>query len=109
MSSKMNLYGRKFGKLTPIARVKRLTGSKKRFVWECQCDCGNKLEVKQEDLLHGKVVDCGNCFVPHNVVESPKEEKVEAVIKKKKKKPAVIKKDLHHKKKGASDADSKNS
>jgi hypothetical protein len=36
---------------------------KTRF-WECRCDCGRMITVKEDDLLSGKVTSCGQCDKP---------------------------------------------
>jgi hypothetical protein len=46
--------GHKFGKLSPIKRV-----SDKPIIYECLCDCGNTITVRQSGLRTGKSVSCG--------------------------------------------------
>lgn len=42
-----------FGMLTPVSRN---TGTRD---WICQCVCGNRITVNQDDLFWGSVTDCG--------------------------------------------------
>ena len=50
------LTNRKFGRLTALKRV----GNYNRFtIWECQCDCGRKVNVLSEHLKNGFVDSCG--------------------------------------------------
>lgn len=52
-----HLEGQRFGKLTVIGN----TGKKQKNIkmWLCQCDCGNKCEVRTDALTGGKVISCG--------------------------------------------------
>ena len=47
-----NLTGQKFGKLTAL----NPTEKRKRgvVIWDCVCDCGNKIEVTTTDLTCGR-------------------------------------------------------
>ncbi len=57
MSRKIDLTGKRFGRLT----VMRDTGKRLRnsVVWECKCDCGMKSEVITENLKRGSTKSCG--------------------------------------------------
>ena len=56
----IDLTGRKFGRLTAIARSKGSTSS--GYKWFCVCDCGNETFVLGSNLRHGHVRSCG-CLV----------------------------------------------
>lgn len=60
-SSKSNLVdltGRRFGKLTVIARAKEKHHTHKA-PWECRCDCGNTVSVLSVYLTQGDTQSCG--------------------------------------------------
>lgn len=52
-----DLTGQRFGMLT----VKRLIdiNAERRAIWECQCDCGNIVEVSSHSLLSKSSTSCG--------------------------------------------------
>ena len=54
----LDLYGKRFGRLLPV-RVTNKRDSKGSVIWECLCDCGNKVEVSADCLVHGNTVSCG--------------------------------------------------
>lgn len=58
MSTKINLIGKKFGRLLVLEEVPIRTkqGSIK---WACKCDCGNKREVLGTNLKKGYTKSCG--------------------------------------------------
>ena len=49
-----SLKGRHIGKLTVLEKPKR-SGR----LWKCQCECGNTIEVDQDELIWGTVSSCG--------------------------------------------------
>lgn len=58
MSNKLDLLNQRFGMLT----VTRNTGRKncsRSYLWECECDCGNKIERPSSELKRGNVWNCG--------------------------------------------------
>lgn len=57
MPRKYDLTGQKFGLLT----VKKLIGraNDRSFIWLCECQCGNTIEVSTCDLNRGKYTNCG--------------------------------------------------
>lgn len=69
---KYNLEGQKFGRLLVIKEAGRTPG--RQVVWECKCDCGNKINVRGQDLRNDHTKSCG-CY---------KKEKSTAKRKKKK-------------------------
>jgi hypothetical protein len=54
--------GQRFGKLTVIKQVGRNT--LKKVLWECLCDCGNKINVVAGSLVTGNTESCG-CVIPN--------------------------------------------
>jgi hypothetical protein len=54
-----DLLGQKFGKLTVISRINSYP-----VKWQCTCDCGNKVEIRQHDLTKGRTTHCG-CENPY--------------------------------------------
>ena len=55
-SSRADIIGKKFGRLTPIKAV----GSKKgAILYLCKCDCGNDFYATSKDLNYGSVRSCG--------------------------------------------------
>lgn len=51
-----DLTGRKFGKLTVIEKAESRDG---HAVWLCECECGNKKEVRASCLKKGETKSCG--------------------------------------------------
>ena|SRR5690554_430155 len=57
MSKKIDLTGKKFGKLTVLKEAPKR--GQVRY-WLCQCDCGsNPKEIKQGHLTSGATISCG--------------------------------------------------
>lgn len=56
-----DLIGKRFGKLTVIAKAAPYVSPSgtKLPQWHCKCDCGNETIVHQYPLLHGKTRSCG--------------------------------------------------
>lgn len=57
MTMKMDLTGKRFGKLTAISENGRTKDGAVK--WLCQCDCGNKSIVRATVLKRGITVSCG--------------------------------------------------
>ena len=57
MSKRIDLYGKKFGKLTVLDRAENSNNGHAR--WLCICECGNKTIVTSDSLRSGKTVSCG--------------------------------------------------
>lgn len=57
MPKKYDLIGNKFGMLT----VKKMVGlaRDRSFVWACDCQCGNTINLSTWDLRSGKYINCG--------------------------------------------------
>jgi len=56
-SKRKDLTGQRFGKLTVLRATSSL--DRKNVVWECECDCGNKLNVRTYLLTSGNTQSCG--------------------------------------------------
>lgn len=54
-----DLTGEKFGRLVVTKRSD--IKIPRRAIWECECDCGNKINVRGENLRSGNTTSCG-CF-----------------------------------------------
>lgn len=58
MPEKIDLTGRRFGKLTVLAKSPERRG--RSFTWVCQCDCGRITHpIMTNKLLHGRTSSCG--------------------------------------------------
>ena len=60
MSKKIDLTGKRYGKLVVINESKKTDLSRQTF-WFCLCDCGSNKEVGGRSLRRGDIVSCG-CF-----------------------------------------------
>lgn len=60
MEYKINLAGKKFGKLVVLSFSH--TGKRRRKYWLCKCDCGNETTVDGSHLKTGHTTSCG-CVV----------------------------------------------
>lgn len=58
MNKKLNLIGRKFGKLLVTANSEARTKAMKAM-FDCICDCGNKKTVTGRNLISGASASCG--------------------------------------------------
>jgi hypothetical protein len=58
MRKKLNLAGKKFGRLTAIEEAGR---ANKYVLWRCVCECGKESLVRSSALFRGEVKSCG-CF-----------------------------------------------
>ena len=54
-----DLIGKRFGRLTVICRngISLDHGA----IWKCLCDCGEKPNIKSQNLLNGRTISCG-CY-----------------------------------------------
>lgn len=57
-SNKKDLTNQEFDRLTVLRENGRYN---RRIIWECQCKCGNIVNVKGENLRQGITTSCG-CF-----------------------------------------------
>jgi len=51
--------GKRFGRLTAVRKTDRVDARGERRWWECDCDCGNAIEVRRDLLTEGKARSCG--------------------------------------------------
>jgi hypothetical protein len=56
MPSKLNLTGKRYGKLTVIEPA---PNKKEKTYWKCKCDCGNECIVQTTHLRNHKTTSCG--------------------------------------------------
>lgn len=59
MRAKLELTGKRFGRLVAIRPVG--STNQGNAIWECQCDCGNITTVNSQRLKIGKTKSCG-CY-----------------------------------------------
>jgi hypothetical protein len=57
MSKKLDIIGKKYGKMTVLSEGGRTNFGKVKFI--CKCDCGNTKEVIGSGLLRGTTTSCG--------------------------------------------------
>lgn len=57
MGMAIDLSGEKFGRLTATKRVG--VNKNKKVLWECVCECGNKINVPTSNLTTGHTRSCG--------------------------------------------------
>lgn len=65
-----DLTGKKFGRLTVIAKAGK--GADNRFQWKCICECGKEKIVSGESLKKGTTRSCGCLLREKKKVEKPK-------------------------------------
>lgn len=53
----INISNKRFGYLVPIRMVGKSTN--RDSIWECQCDCGNTINVLARSLKSGRTMSCG--------------------------------------------------
>lgn len=57
MPKKINMINKKFGRLTVVKKTNKDKWG--QFIYECECSCGNKTNVRGYHLRKGKVKSCG--------------------------------------------------
>ena len=67
MRKKLDLRGQKFGKLTVLRENGRDKHNK--VLWLCQCECGNVVTVRGDDLRSENTTSCG-CYHRERVAEA---------------------------------------
>lgn len=60
----LDLAGKRFGSLVAISRSTKRT-SNKSYMWNCVCDCGNKVKAGASSLNGGEKNSCG-CLTERN-------------------------------------------
>lgn len=56
MSKKIEMVGKRFGRLLVIGEAPHRNG---RAYWHCKCDCGNEVDVMGKSLRRGDTKSCG--------------------------------------------------
>lgn len=51
-----DLTGKRYGRLVVMGSVRNEDG---RLMWQCQCDCGNVIEIRSTLLKNGQATNCG--------------------------------------------------
>lgn len=59
MPAKIDVIGKRFGRLLTIQDIERAPGQRRRVL--CKCDCGKTMQVDPRQLLRGKTRSCG-CY-----------------------------------------------
>lgn len=61
MRKRMDLKGRRFGRLVVLKRAKDAVAESGYVAprWKCLCDCGNKKIIRQQRLINGNTQSCG--------------------------------------------------
>lgn len=55
---RIDILGRRFGKLVAISR-ERTTANSRKAVWRFRCDCGNLAELPADNAISGNTQSCG--------------------------------------------------
>ncbi|KFN88913.1 MULTISPECIES: AP2 domain-containing protein [Streptococcus] len=58
MVKKVDLTGRRFGRLTVLGDVGK-RNPRKAILWQCRCDCGKIAFARGDHLKNGKIKSCG--------------------------------------------------
>ncbi|NCB92333.1 MAG: hypothetical protein EOM40_07130 [Clostridia bacterium] len=56
--NRVSLYGYQKGLLTVKSPTEKRT-KQGSVIWECECQCGNRVEVSENILVHGRQISCG--------------------------------------------------
>lgn len=60
MAKFLDMTGKRYGRLTVLGVSKKVqSGKRKRYYWDCVCDCGNSIEVRTDVLTQGMTKSCG--------------------------------------------------
>ncbi len=54
----VDIAGQKFGRLT-VLYATSMRDRKGSVIWHCRCDCGNEIDVVQDNLVYGSYRSCG--------------------------------------------------
>lgn len=65
MRPRQDLTGRRYTRLT-VTGLSRLRSSSGTILWNCLCDCGNKVRVRSASLNNGNTKSCG-CLKINNL------------------------------------------
>ena len=55
----LNLQGQQFGNLKVLQRVEGKRSAERSIIWQCQCICGNIVEIPANHLTKGFYTSCG--------------------------------------------------
>lgn len=58
-TGKVPMIGKKFGRLTVLRESTKRSGTRKKLMYHCICDCGNECDVVGEGLRNGSTKSCG--------------------------------------------------
>ena len=61
MNRLIDLTGQRFGHLKVIKYSPRKTKGCHNTHWLCQCDCGNRVLVRSDNLRKGRTTRCSDC------------------------------------------------
>lgn len=64
MGTRKDMTGQKFGRLTVIKYA--YSDKHHNAVWQCQCECGNIVEVRGDTLRNGNTKSCGCLCTTHH-------------------------------------------
>lgn len=64
MGTRKDMTGQKFGRLTVIKYA--YSDKHHNAVWQCQCECGNIIEVRGDTLRNGNTKSCGCLCTTHH-------------------------------------------
>lgn len=59
-----DISGRKVGRLTVLYPTEK-RDKKGSILWHCLCDCGNELDISEDNLIHGSYRSCGCLKAEH--------------------------------------------
>lgn len=59
MPAPIDLTGKKFGRLTVVGKKYVPKNGRNRIYWECECECGGKVDARVDSLTTGLVRSCG--------------------------------------------------
>lgn len=72
MPQKIDMIGKKFGRLTVLAQDMERSKEACDTFYICRCDCGNIKSIRGFYIRHGKTTSCG-CFRKEKLVKMSKE------------------------------------
>ena len=68
MSKRLDLTGKKFGRLTVLGIDEEKTKLKGKSYWVCKCECGKTISTLGRDLVNGHTKSCG-CYSRDKTIE----------------------------------------
>lgn len=67
-SKSKDLSGKRFGKLVALSLLPSGGKARSGAIWTCRCDCGNTVEVGENELTKGHVKSCG-CLIHRKCIK----------------------------------------